>query len=122
MKKSNNLLLGKKGEDIAADYLVRHGYTIVERNFRKRYGDIDIIAQKGDVLVFVEVKTRTSDLYGRGEEAISRVKIHHLTRSAQYYKHVKNLKDTPMQIDLISIYLDYDGETNKINHYENITG
>ena len=122
MRKSNNLLLGKKGEDIATDYLLHHGYTIVERNFRKRYGDIDIVARKGDTLVFVEVKTRTSDLYGGGEEAISRVKIYHLTRSAEYYLHIKNLKDTPMQVDLVSIYLDYDGRTNKINHYENITG
>lgn len=122
MKRKNNILLGSKGETIATKYLSSRGYEILERNFKKRYGDIDIVAQIGDTMVFVEVKTRTSDEYGGGEEAINRAKIYRLIKAAQYYKHVKNLADIPMRIDLISIYLDYGGETYKINHYENITG
>lgn len=120
MRKSNNLLLGKKGEDIAADYLLHHGYTIVERNFRKRYGDIDIVARKRETLVFVEVKTRTSDLYGGGEEAITRAKKHHLVRSAEYYKLVKSLGDVSMQIDLITVSFNEE-DSHKIEHFENIT-
>ncbi len=120
MRKSNNLLLGKRGEDIAADYLKRKGYTIIEKNIKKRHGDIDIVARKEKTLVFVEVKTRTSNDYGGPVEAITPWKLRSLIRSVQYYQEVRNLSEVSMRIDLVSVML-VDDRQPEIRHFENIT-
>jgi putative endonuclease len=109
------------GEDIAANYLKKIGYKIIERNFRKGYGEIDIVAIHKNILIFVEVKTRTSNLYGGSIEAISYLKLHKLIRTCEYYKILhQNLPDT-MRIDAILIDLK-DGEAKSIQHIENISG
>lgn len=111
----------KKGEDLAAKYLQNHGYKIIERNFRKGYGEIDIICVKDNVLVFVEVKTRATNLYGGAIESIARYKLHSLIKTAQYYKLIhKNLPDA-LRIDAILIDLKPDNSPSKINHIENIS-
>ena len=75
--KHQNKTIGVKGENMASDYLESHSYNIIQRNFRaKQYGELDIIAQKGDLLVFVEVKTRIGNEFGRPEEAITSGKLH----------------------------------------------
>jgi len=63
--------LGDRGEDIAAKYLQQQGYRIVQRNYRSRYGEVDIICAQQGILVFVEVKTRTSNAFGFPEESIT---------------------------------------------------
>ena len=112
----SKLLEGKRGEEIAVLYLRRLGFQIVDRNFRIRGGEIDIIAidpstgSGQDVLVFIEVKTRSSAQFGTPLEAIGYYKIKTLIRAAQFYK-VKHPKlPDAMRIDGLGILLDEFGE------------
>lgn len=110
------------GEDIAAKYLKKKEYKIIERNFRKGYGEIDIIAVKDDILVFIEVKTRTTPLYGGGAiEAIAYHKLQKLTRTCQYYKMLNPKLPEAMRIDAILLDLE-NGVVKNIKHIENISG
>lgn len=110
----------KKGEDLAVNYLRKHGYTIIERNFRKGYGEIDIIATKNNTLVFIEVKTRTTGLYGGAIESIAQFKIRKLMQTAEYYKMLHSSLPDSLRIDAILIDIDDKGKAN-IEHVENIT-
>ncbi|MCI8336754.1 MAG: YraN family protein [Peptococcaceae bacterium] len=83
--KHNNKKTGNHGEDIAAAALEEQGYTIVARNYRKRYGEIDIIAQKGKTLYFVEVKTRKDAAYGNPLESVTPGKQRKIYRVAEAY-------------------------------------
>lgn len=101
----NNLTIGKYGEDVACKYLQTKGYQIVERNFRIRGGEIDIIAQEGKTLVYVEVKTRSSHKFGLPEEAVTYHKIKFLERASKFYRlQRKNLPEQE-RIDVVSIDL-----------------
>lgn len=103
----DNIEIGKLGEEIATKYLKRHGYKILERNFRsKRWGEIDIVATKDDVLVFVEVKARIGSKYGQPVEAVTPYKLQALKRTGQYY--VMEHPDLPeaLRIDVVAIVLD----------------
>lgn len=95
--------LGKIGEVIAYRYLKRCGYTVLERNYKTRIGEIDIVAEDGDVLAFVEVKMRRSDTYGLPEEAINLKKMRKLERLAQLYIKHKNLYNRKARFDIVSI-------------------
>ena len=109
------------GEEIAAKFLVKKGYEIIDRNFRKGYGEIDIVAVKNKILVFVEVKTRKSNFFGTPFEQITSFKIRALERTALFYKKLHpNLPDA-MCIDAIGIELDSLGNTVNIEHIENIS-
>lgn len=77
--------LGKNGEDAAERYLKKNHYKILTRNYRTRAGEIDLIASKGNVLCFVEVKTRTGQAYGLPCEAVDARKRAHIIRTAQWY-------------------------------------
>ena len=77
---------GKIGEDLACEFLKKQGYKIIERNFRIRGGEIDIVALDGNTLVYVEVKTRTSHLFGKPEESITFYKLKFLERAAKFYR------------------------------------
>jgi len=104
---SNNIEVGKKGEDIAVKYLKRHGYKVLDRNFRsRRWGEIDIVATKDDVLVFVEVKARAGMQYGEPVEAVTPFKLRALERAGQYYKMEHPEAPEALRIDVISIILD----------------
>lgn len=110
------------GEDAACDYLKEKGYRILERNFRKGYGEIDIIAIKGNILVFIEVKTRSSDRYGTPFESITPWKLNTLIKGAKYYRYILH-KELPenLRIDAIGVSV-WGGEVLSIEHLENITG
>ena len=114
------------GEDIATRYLTKKGYRIVERNFRKGYGEIDIIAidssNKPNVLVFVEVKTRTNSQFGTPFEAITSWKLRTLVKTSQYYKLINSKLPDSMRIDAISVKLSSNEEVENIEHIENISG
>lgn len=110
------------GEDIAVDYLKKKGYKIIERNFRKKYQEIDVIATESSTLVFVEVKTRRSESYGSPFESIAPWKLKHLIRLAQYYKMLHPKLPDDMRIDAIGVILSYDNKVDNIEHIENISG
>lgn len=114
--------IGVKGENIAAEYLQEKGYTILERNYRKQYGEVDIIATHKNTLVFIEVKTRTSAAFGTGFEAITYWKLKSLVKTALVYKKFHPHLPEALRIDAISILLDTSGQVKNIEHMENISG
>jgi len=95
--------LGPKGEDAAASYLQKKGYEILCRNYRQRFGEIDIVARDGEVLVFVEVKTRRSQRYGTPFEAIDQRKQRQLSKVALHYITRYKLYDQPARFDVIAV-------------------
>jgi len=113
--------LGKYGEDLASDYLVRHGYHLIQRNFKARYGEIDIIAMKNSILVFIEVKTRIGKKYGIPEEAVTQRKIHEVTLTAEYYYLLNPQLPKAHRVDVIAIELFPDKTIKDLRHIENIT-
>ena len=114
-------LLGKKGEDLAADYLKRHGFRIIGRNFKGRYGELDIIALEGKTLVFVEVKTRIGRTFGTPEEAVTPRKLAEVVQTAQYYKLLHAEFPESLRIDVIGIELEIDETIKYFNHIKNVT-
>jgi putative endonuclease len=124
------------GEDKACEYLQKLGFKVLERNYRKTYGEIDIIAIEKDpsagrrspegdsgqaVLAFIEVKTRTSNQFGSPLEAITYFKLKSLIKTAQYYKMThKNLPES-LRIDAVSIILNGQ-EVKNIELMRNISG
>jgi putative endonuclease len=113
--------VARLGEEIATKFLTQKGYKIIDRNFRKGYGEIDIISVHDNILVFIEVKTRTTSLYGGAIEAISYSKLQKLTRTCQYYKMLHPKLPQALKIDAILIDLENNEPTN-IQHIENISG
>jgi len=117
----------KLGENKACNFLRENGFKIIERNFRKGYGEIDIIAiestdSKEKILVFFEVKTRKSNSFGNPLEAITPWKLKSLIRTAQFYKLIHpNLPDS-MRIDAVSVNLSTNNEVQNIELIKNISG
>ena len=97
--------LGKQGEELAAAYLQKKGFLIKEKNYRQKVGEIDIIAQEGSTLVFVEVKTRSSLQFGQPYEAITHHKQRQLRRVAEDYLSRNNKLNTIVRFDVISILM-----------------
>jgi len=116
----NNQAVGKIGEEMAQNFLQKKGYKILEKNFRTRFGEIDLIVSKVDHLRFVEVKTRVGTSKGMPYEAVNYYKIKHLQRACQYFLLKKNLKNYKLSLDVISIILKTNLEIEKIDFFENI--
>jgi len=111
--------LGKEGEELAASHLARRGYTILERNFRTRFGEIDLVARKDDFLVFVEVRTRRGRSFGIPEESITPNKREHLIAAAEEYLQIHDLADALWRIDLAAVELDRSGRLRRFQVIEN---
>lgn len=112
----NNKMLGASGEELACGFLADKGYTVLHRNFRCRTGEIDIVARDGDTIVFVEVKTRTSDKYGAPYEAVGRTKQNRIVRTALLYMQNNQLFDHMCRFDILEIIFDEDLKEHDINH------
>lgn len=97
------LNIGVKGEKAACAFLKKAGYKILERNYRKKYGEIDIIAQKGDTVSFVEVKTRGTKEYGLACQAVTKHKINRILKTAHTYIK-ENKIDFNYSFDIIEVY------------------
>lgn len=95
--------LSVQGESAVCRWLDQQGFRILERNFRCRLGEIDIIAEEGDTLCFVEVKTRTNLHYGRPVEAITRTKQHHILRTISFYCISHPLRTRDLRIDVAEV-------------------
>lgn len=96
--------IGAKGENEASDYLQKNRYEILERNWRSGKAEIDIIAKEGDVLIFIEVKTRTNTSFGEPEDFVDSKKIKFLTSAAGDYMRAINY-DWEVRFDIISIII-----------------
>jgi putative endonuclease len=104
--------LGQKGEQIACKALERDGYRIIEKNFRCRQGEIDIIAEKKGVICFIEVKARSSESFGLPEEAVTVWKQKRLLATAYVYLQNKKIRSKDMRFDVVSV--DLNGERARI--------
>jgi len=99
--------LGKKGEELAASYLKKtQGYTILHRNYRCVFGEIDIIAKDRDVLSFVEVKTRSSEGFGLPQERVNKRKQHQLSKVALEFINRYKAHHMNARFDVVAVYLD----------------
>ncbi|MDO4617997.1 MAG: YraN family protein [Clostridia bacterium] len=107
--------IGDIGEDAACKFLENKGYKIIKRNFYCRVGEIDIIATNGTETIFIEVKTRKSDSYGRASEFVTYQKQQKIKKTALYYI---GGTDTFIRFDVVEIY-HKNGEITEINHIEN---
>ncbi|MBI2031107.1 MAG: YraN family protein [Candidatus Levybacteria bacterium] len=110
------------GEEKACEFLKKNGYKIIERNFRKGYGEIDIIALDGDILVFIEVKTRSSDKFGEPLEAITYFKHKSLIKTAYFYKRVNPKLPESLRIDAVCVKITNGHEVGSIELVKNISG
>lgn len=108
------------GEDLACEYLVKKEYKIIDRNFRKGYGELDIVAINNNTLVFIEVKTRTSRKYGTPFEQITPFKLKSIEKTALFYKKLHPKLPESLRLDAISVELDSSGRKSTIEHIENI--
>jgi len=119
LMKQLNREVGKRGEEIAEEYLVKKGYKILEKNYSTKFGEIDLIATKDSVLVFIEVKLKQTEDFGTPEEMIGTLKLAQVQRMAEFY-----LMDNPdvakkydsYRIDAVCIV-----GNDRITHYENLT-
>ena len=113
--------VGKFGENLAANYLEKHGYRILDVNIKTSYKEIDIIAKINQKTVFVEVKTRTSKTLGEADEIIGSKKINNLKKAmAMYLKNHKNINQKNIRLDLISVFINKNKEIANIKHYRDI--
>jgi len=120
MKSDQRQSLGQMGESIAGVFLKNKGYTILERNWRTPYGEIDLVASQNATIVFVEVKTRASRSLGPPEISITARKAEHMHDAAEYYiqQHPELMND--WRIDLITIQLQPKDSPALIDHFENV--
>lgn len=110
------LALGKRGEDLAAFALDRKGFRILARNYRRRFGEIDIIARDGNCIAFVEVKTRRAEGAYTPAEAVTRKKQIQIARVAQEYLAANRLLDVPSRFDVVTVVIDAD-DRHRIEHF-----
>jgi putative endonuclease len=115
----NRQEIGKLGEEAARKFLKKRGYRIRETGFRCHHGEIDIVAQKKDYLIFVEVRTKSNLEFGTPEESITQAKKERLIASALTYTNTHRDLPPLWRIDVIAIELDEKGKTKRIGHIEN---
>lgn len=96
---------GKRGEALAAAYLAGAGYRIIERNYRCLFGEVDIVAEEGGTLVFVEVKSRRSDRYGDPQLAVDQKKQKQISKTALHYLAEHRLRHRPARFDVVAVKL-----------------
>ncbi len=99
----NTRIVGRRGEDIAAEYLVKNKYKIIERNFNCRYGEIDLIVWDGNAVIFVEVKARKNDKFGLPRESVNLHKQQTIVQCANYWLYLKKQIGTPVRFDVVEI-------------------
>lgn len=119
MNRLNHKSLGTYGEEMVAKMITDKGYTILQRNFRCRFGEIDIVARDGDTIIFVEVKTRRNKKYGEAEEAVDYRKQKKIRQVAEYYLMLNYSLSQKCRFDVYSVYLDENKNPWEIRVSEN---
>lgn len=117
---SHNQRIGKFGEILAKNYLIRHGYKIIDANVKLSYQELDLVALKNNQVVFIEVKTRISQFYGPAENAFQFTKLQRFRRGMEMYIGHKNLQAEEVRADLITVDIDHIKEMAKIRHYKDV--
>jgi len=117
-EKTDNLGVGQRGESIAEAYLRGQRFTILEKNYRGKTGEIDIVAREGDTIVFVEVKARRNLAYGPPQLAVTPFKQRQISRTALTWLAHRKRADAAARFDVIAIILP-DHDVPKIEHIRN---
>ncbi len=118
---SKKRLFGDIGEETACSYLKKSGYSIIERNYQIKFGELDIIAQKDDLLVFVEVKTSNFLSEIAPEENFTKNKLKKLIKTIEFYLYFNNFSSkTPYRLDLIAVKLNKITKKAVLKHFKNI--
>lgn len=115
---ARHVTLGQQGEQVAADFLKRKGYKIIERNWRARKGELDIICRKGKTIIFAEVKTRTPGPMNRPHYGLTAAKQRHLATAAQEWLSANNAWEKPCRFDLVAVEIS-DSAKPAVEHIEN---
>ncbi|WP_066507262.1 YraN family protein [Abyssisolibacter fermentans] len=113
--KGENKQQGQIGEKLAVNFLKKKGYSILETNFTAKIGEIDIIAKDKDIIVFIEVKARRTDKYGRPSESVTPYKQRKIIKTALLYHSINKLCDVQFRFDVIEVFI---GQNDRINHIE----
>src|SRR3989344_3014929 len=115
--KQYNRRKGAKGEELASQHLQKQGFKIIDTNWQTRFGELDIIASKGDILHFVEVKLKVGEHFGTPEEMINKRKLYQIRKTAEMYllknKQIRKVF-TKFQIDAVAIVLSENGEVERL--------
>lgn len=117
-KVTGNKVTGNKGERLAAEHLMMKGYEILGRNYRSKWGEIDIIAKINNIVVFVEVKTKTTDKYGEPWEMVNAWKIEQVKKMGEVWQREYGWEGR-VRVDVVGVYLN--SETPRIEHWESVT-
>ena len=115
----NKQQTGRLGENLARRHLESLGFKIVDTNYRTRWGEIDIVAEKNEDLVFVEVRTRRGKSMGTPEESITATKRTHLIAAAEEYMQGSEVSYEDWRIDLVAVELDWSGSVSRLDVIEN---
>lgn len=110
----DKLAVGRLGEDEAVRFLKKNGYKIIERNYRCRHGEVDIVAMDGSTLAFIEVKTRASDRFGSPAGSVDAIKQRHITLASMYYIAEKSLGEVQARFDVVSVEMTGEGFTTSL--------
>lgn len=111
--------IGKIGEQIAADYLADIGYQLLDRNFNVPYGEIDLVAFEAEMVVFVEVKTRTSKSFGLPEDSVTPAKLEKMHNAAVLWLQAHPEAPDDWRIDVIAILIDQHHHVLDLQHFIN---
>lgn len=114
-----NRIVGETGEKAAVKFLKKRGYKIIETNFRTIFGELDAITIRGGMIVFVEIKTRTTDSLGPPYLAVTGIKQRHIVKNALFYLKMRRLIDPSWRIDVVSVKLNRDLRVENIELIEN---
>lgn len=114
-----NRIVGETGEKAAVKFLKAKGYRIIATNFRTIFGELDAIARYGGKIVFVEIKTRTTDSLGPPYLAVTRLKQRHIVKNALFYLKTRRMLDSVWRIDVVSVKLSPDLRVENIELIEN---
>jgi putative endonuclease len=117
MSQINRQIQGKAGEDLAASFLEQNGFKIIKRNYRFERGEIDLIAEEGDELVFVEVKARRSTAFGTPEDAVTEEKQEQVHAVAEGYLFEHDIDNRPCRFDVVAI--EFKNDKADIRHIRN---
>lgn len=116
----NTKKIGDRGERVAREYLQKKGYKFLNANYRNRYGELDLVMKDKDVVVFVEVKTKSGDSFGKPEEMVSRWKLNQIKRMGvswiQEYGWERSVR-----VDVVGVVMDYGGSVESVRHWDNVS-
>jgi len=122
--KTLNYKKGKAGEEIAAEFLRKKGFKILEQNFNTRYGELDLICVDKNILVFTEVKLKVGEQFGTPEEMVNRRKLYQIEQTAQSFllqNPEYKSRYASYRIDVVAVVVEKSGLVERIDHYENVS-